>query len=117
MQIEGLFSIHGDLSGWTSVELVGADHLMVEEKENEKLVDDAELGGCCVVGVSVVDVDEESESICVLLALAAVILRWAETDEGSIVGQDGDASVAVVEERRDGESCCLGSEDGCISDV
>ena len=45
VQIDGLFSIGGDLGGWASVKLVCADHLLIgEEEENEKLVDDAEIG-------------------------------------------------------------------------
>ena len=122
VQIDGLFSIGGDFGGWTSVKLVCADYLLVgEEEENEELVDDAEIGECGVGRVGVVDVEEEGESICVLLTLSAVVLRWTEAGEGSIEGPDGDASVAVVEERgeirRDESCCCSGGRSERIGDV
>ena len=104
------------------MELVCADHFIVgtEEEKNEKLVDDAEIGVGCVRRVGVVDVNEKSESIRVLLTLISVILRWAETDERCIVCPDGDASIAVIEERRNirrKDRCFLARGHRCIRDV
>jgi hypothetical protein len=47
----------------------------------------------CVAGCGEIDTETDQDSICMVLTLVAIVLRWTKTDDGAVVEVDGDATI------------------------
>ena len=65
---------------WSRVKFVRAEHLIVVEEKDEKLIDDCDTARCLIGRMRVVHVEEKMDPIRVALTFIAVILWWAETN-------------------------------------